>query len=108
MGETFNIYCDESCHLENDHEGVMVLGSVWCPLFKVREISKRISEIKRKHALSSHFEMKWVKVSPSKEQLFLDVLDYFFDNDDLHFRAVIIPDKSKLSHDKFSQSHDDW
>jgi hypothetical protein len=25
------IYCDESCHLENDHIPVMVLGAVTCP-----------------------------------------------------------------------------
>lgn len=26
MSETFNIYCDESCHLEHDQQKVMVLG----------------------------------------------------------------------------------
>ena len=28
MSKTFNIYCDESCHLENDHKPYMFLGSV--------------------------------------------------------------------------------
>lgn len=32
MSTGFNIYCDESCHLENDHQRVMVLGAVWTPL----------------------------------------------------------------------------
>ncbi len=32
MSQVFNIYCDESCHLEHDREKVMVLGAVWCPL----------------------------------------------------------------------------
>jgi hypothetical protein len=108
MSETFNIYCDESCHLENDHHGVMVLGSVWCPLNKVREITTRVAELKLRHGLTAHFEMKWTKVSPSKAQFYLDVLNYFFDYEDLHFRAVVIPDKSKLTHGRFSQSHDDW
>lgn len=39
MSETFNLYCDESCHLENDHQKVMVLGAVWCPLEKAGEIA---------------------------------------------------------------------
>ena len=49
MSQTFNIYCDESCHLENDHQPVMVLGAVWCPLEKSREISVRLREIKASH-----------------------------------------------------------
>ena len=28
MTETFNVYYDESCHLENDHQPAMVLGAV--------------------------------------------------------------------------------
>lgn len=31
MLEVFNVYCDESCHLPNDGNSVMVLGGVWCP-----------------------------------------------------------------------------
>lgn len=108
MGEIFNIYCDESCHLENDHQNIMVLGAVWCPLEKVREISVRIREIKKNHGLSPDFEVKWTKVSPAKVQFYLNIVDYFFDDDDLHFRALIVPDKSKLRHDFFGQTHDEW
>ena len=35
-------------------------------------------------------------------------MDYFFDDDDLHFRALVVPDKARLRHSAFSQSHDDW
>lgn len=109
MGEIFNIYCDESCHLENDHQKAMVLGAVWCPIEKVQESSIRLREIKRKHGLSSDFEVKWTKVSPAKSQFYLDWVDYFFDNGDLHFRALIVPDKSLLRHGAFpSQDHDIW
>ncbi len=86
----------------------MVLGAVWCPLEKVKEVTARIKEMKQKHELAQNFEIKWTKVSPSKEQFYLDVLDYFFDDDDLHFRALIVPDKSKLRHDDFGQDHDTW
>jgi hypothetical protein len=37
-----------------------------------------------------------------------DWLDYFFDDDDLHFRAVVIPRKSVLRHEDFGHTHDDW
>jgi hypothetical protein len=53
------IYCDESCHLENDHQLAMVMGAIWCPIERVREISIRIREIKAKHNLKTNFEIKW-------------------------------------------------
>jgi hypothetical protein len=108
MSRTFNIYCDESCHLEKDYQQVMVLGAAWCPLEKTREISVRIREIKTRHGLSPDFEIKWTKVSPAKSQFYLDIMDYFFDDDDLHFRALIVPDKSRLDHQAFGQTHDEW
>jgi len=107
--EKFNVYCDESCHLENDRQKVMVLEAVWCPVEKVREISVRLREIKKKHGLPSNFEVKWTKISPAKSQFYLDWVDYFFDDDDLHFRALIIHDKSLLRHEAFpDQDHDIW
>ena len=109
MSEIFNVYCDESCHLEHDGQSAMVLGALWCPLDKTREIAVRIREIKRKHKVAPAFEVKWTKVSPGKKQLYLDLLDYFFDDDDLHFRGLVVPDKTKLNHAAFpGQDHDAW
>ena len=105
---TFNVYCDESCHLEHDHQAVMVLGAVWCPLEKTSEINKRLREIRADHGLGSQFEIKWIKVSPGRIAFYHDVLDYFFDDDDLRFRALVVPDKSQLRHAAFGQSHDEW
>ena len=108
MGKIFNIYCDESCHLENDNSPVMVLGAIECPLDKVREITSRLREIKERHGLKPSFKTKWVKVSPAQVRFYLDLVDYFFNDDDLHFHALIVPDKTKLQHDNFSYTHDDW
>jgi hypothetical protein len=108
MAEAFNIYCDESCHMEHDHQKAMVLGAVWCPREKVREICVRIREIKARYGLATDFEIKWTKVSPAAVRFYLDVIDYFFDDDDLHFRALVVPDKTLLRHEDFGQSHDEW
>jgi len=86
----------------------MVLGAAWCPLSKTMEINRAIREIKSSNDLRKDFEIKWKKISPAKKQFYLKLIDYFFDNDDLHFRALIVPDKTKLQHAAFSQSHDDW
>ena len=107
MPDLFNIYCDESCHLEHDGKGVMVLGAVWCPQVKVGEISRRLREIKAKHGMKPAFETKWNKVSPAKVAFYLDCVDYFFDDDDLHFRGYVIS-KHGLDHAAWGQNHDQW
>jgi hypothetical protein len=108
MSEIYNVYCDESCHLENDGINVMTLGAMWCPLSKRVEIAQRLREIKVKHGLKPGFEIKWTKVSNGQLDFYLDIVDYFFDDDDCHFRGLVVPDKSALNHDQFSQCHDDW
>lgn len=108
MSQVFNIYCDESCHLESDGKKAMVLGAIWLPLEKIEAASVRIREIKEQHGLKRDFEAKWTKISPAKEAFYRNLVDYFFDDDDFHFRCLVIPDKSKLAHGKFNQSHNDW
>ncbi len=102
-----NIYCDESGHLERDQVPIMVLGALWCEKEKAHEIAKRLREIKAQHELPPGFEAKWTKISPARKDFYLALLDYFFDDDDIHFRAVVI-DKTQLDHPRFEQDHDTW
>lgn len=102
-----NIYCDESNHLETGNISPMVLGAIYIPQEKLKSANKRVREIKTKYGVSQHTEVKWKKVSSKKIQLYLDLVDYFFDNDDLHFRAIII-DKNKLDHKTYNQTHDEF
>ncbi len=104
----YNVYCDESCHLENDGQKSMVLGAIWCPKDKRWEIAERIREIKEKHGLGRRFELKWTKVGPSKVDFYQDIVDYFFDDDDLYFRGLVVPNKGVLDHEAYRQEHDDW
>lgn len=105
---TYNVYCDESCHLEHDQQSTMVIGALWCPTEQAREINAQIRGIKNKHDLNARFEIKWTKVSESKVGFYTDLVHFFFENRSLHFRAVIIPNKGKLDHDKHRQTHDEW
>lgn len=102
-----NIYCDESNHLEKDGISTMVLGTVYVPKEKIKATNKRIREIKEKHKIKPTTEIKWTKVASNKAQFYLDIIDYFFDNDDLHFRAIIV-NKDSLDHKTFNQTHDDF
>jgi hypothetical protein len=108
MPEVINIYCDESCHLENDHLGVMVLGAIWCPQARTAALAGEARRLKQQFGLSSDWELKWVKVSNGRLDYYRAVLDWFWRTDDLHFRALIVPDKSKLDHEAHRQTHDEW
>lgn len=103
----WNIYCDESCHLENDGSSHMVIGALACPKARAREIADAIREIKKRHGIHPKLELKWTKVSPQKVALYRECLDYFLEHGELRFRAVVI-EKKQLDHVKFAQTHDDF
>lgn len=104
----YNIYCDESCHLENDDSNVMSIGAVYCPKDETRRINDNIREIKLRNGIPVDRELKWIKVSPSLLHVYEDIINYFFEENDLHFRIIVIPEKSKLNHKKYNQTHDEW
>ncbi|MEI6553556.1 MAG: DUF3800 domain-containing protein [bacterium] len=106
--KSYNIYCDESCHILNDKSPTFVIGGIWVEEENVKQILEDLRNLKVKHKLAKTFEAKWTKISKSKENYYLDVVKYFFENDKLHFRAVVVPDKSVLNHLAFNQDHDTW
>lgn len=97
----YNIYCDESCHLENDASKIMVVGCIWCPQNKVDFISKEIRTIKKKYKAQG--EIKWKKVSKSRATFFESVVEYFLQNENLHFRGIVVDDKNKLNHQFYNK-----
>lgn len=117
MRRTINIYCDESCHLENDGASIMAFGAVYCPAEKKNEIFERLYSFKEKHHLipkhkknpkdnRAYYELKWNKVSNAKIEYYKDVINYFFDDDDLQFRTLIVSDKEQIDYEKFNHTHD--
>jgi hypothetical protein len=86
----------------------MVLGALWCPEDQAQIVFKEIRAIKVRNELSPKLEIKWTKVSPAKISFYYQLIDYIYDNDDLHFIALVIPDKTILRHDEHSQTHDEW
>ncbi|MDO4782126.1 MAG: DUF3800 domain-containing protein [Capnocytophaga felis] len=102
--KTFNLYCDESCHLENDHKKYMFLGSVSSAYNQVKLHTENLRELKEKHKFNA--EIKWSNVSKSKYYFYADLIEYFFSTD-LKFRCIGI-EKSKINNNKFNQSFDDF
>lgn len=109
-GETMvvNVYCDESCHLENDNIKVMAIGGIYLPENSVSQINRDVNQIKSQHNIPRFREIKWTKVSVSLIEYYTDLVNYFFENELLSFRAVLIPDKTKLNHIEFNQTFDEF
>lgn len=87
----------------------MVIGAIQCPKELVKEISIRIRDIKNKHGIAKASEIKWTKISKNSKKLNLykDLIDYFFDDDHLTFRAVVI-DKNEVHLERTGLSRDDF
>lgn len=102
------IYCDESCHLENDNSDVMVLGSILVDANLKSTYFEEIRNIKLKHNMSTWNEIKWTKVSNSKIDFYLELVDWFF-NSEINFRGLIATNKKCLDHKTFSNGdYDLW
>lgn len=105
----FNIYCDESCHLQNgrDKDFIMVIGGITCPDELKKQISDRIRAIKAQYGVYRDTEIKWNKVSPAKLEYYKALINFFFDYSCLSFRAIII-NKRELDLQHFHLTHDEF
>ncbi len=99
MKEVFNLYVDESCHLEHDSYSAMTIGYTKILNNSYAEIKKEIKQIKLKH--KSPTELKWNKLSYSRINLYKNLVDYFFESD-IKFRCVLIKNKYNIDNDKFN------
>lgn len=102
--KTFNIYCDESCHLENDHKSHMFLGYVSCAYNQIKLHTEKVNEIKKKH--NFYAEIKWTSVSKSKLNFYKELVDYFFATD-LKFRTIGV-EKRKIDPEAHNKTYDDF
>ena len=103
----YNIYCDESCHLEHDGNDIFVVGGIVCNRDNASAINEKINLLKEKHGFDKKSEIKWTKISPGNVDLFIDLIDLFF-AENLKFSGYIGRGKQELKHDSFNQTYDDW
>lgn len=102
--KTFNFYCDESTHLENDGHPYMVYGYVSIASNQIKMAKEQIKAIKAKH----HFEgeLKWTNVYEKTYPMYKEIVDYFFMTD-MNFRAVIVK-KSQIDNTRQEYTFNDF
>ncbi|WP_223550535.1 DUF3800 domain-containing protein [Aestuariivivens sp. NBU2969] len=96
----YNIYIDESCHLENDNQPLMCIGYTKIASENYSQYKEAIKAIKLKH--KSPTEIKWNKLSYSRIGLYKELIDYFFESE-MQFRAILVKNKNQLDHSKYNK-----
>jgi hypothetical protein len=100
----YNIYIDESCHLEHDLSNIMSVGYIKVPSDSASKIKEELKKIKRSHGVVS--EIKWNTISNTKVDLYKELIDYFF-KQPLQFRCLLMKHKDRLEHQKFNEGRHD-
>src|SRR5690625_238699 len=108
MNNRVHIYCDESCHLEKDGQQAMVLGAVTCLANVRKRVGRAIKRLKADYGIPPSREIKWTQISPSTQAFYEALIDLFFAEQQLGFRAVVVPNKQMLEHERFGNKHDDF
>lgn len=104
MSKTFNFYCDESTHLQNDKEPFMIIAYISSAYNQLEQHKLHLKMLKAKHQIKG--ECKWSKVSESKYHYYADLIDYFFSTD-MNFRAVIVK-KSQIDENRTDFTYNDF
>lgn len=102
--KTFNLYCDESTHLEHDNHPYMIYAYVSVPYNEIKRAKEQIREIKKKHQYEG--ELKWTHIFDKTYPLYSDIVDYFFSTK-MDFRAVIV-DKSQIDNTRDEYTFNDF
>lgn len=104
--KTYDLFLDESCHLQHDQSNVMSIGFVKVPKDEYKSIKDELKAIKQKHGIP--YEYKWNTCSNTKKSFYIELIDYFFASP-LSFRTIVVKYKQHLDHDQFNNgSHDNF
>lgn len=98
----YEIYCDESCWeaLYDKHShNYAAIGGVWIPAERRQAVKDFIAELKAKYAL--YGEMKWNHICPKSVEMYKELVNMFFDDEQMRFRAICIK-ASEVNHDRFN------
>jgi hypothetical protein len=102
----YDLFVDESCHLEHDKMSVMCIGYIKVPRLAYDNLIQKFGDIKL--AYSIHNEIKWSKFSKVRMPFYKALVDFFYDTP-LEFRCVLVKYKERLNHKDYNQgSHDNF
>lgn len=103
-----NIFCDESrqdllasSESITDTNRFSCIGGIMVPALSRERIKGDIEKIQKKY--NTYGELKWGTVSSSRIDFYLELIDYFFCENEISFRTVVI-DSSKINNEVYNDS----
>ena len=102
--KTFNIYCDESTHLEHDGHPYMLYGYISIASNQIKICKEQIKAIKTKYGYKG--ELKWTNIHDKTFEMYKELVEYFFMTD-MNFRAVVV-NKSKIDETRPEYTFNDF
>ena len=89
----FEVYCDEAHQdvltSKQPRARYLMIGSLWVPQALRDELKTRISVLRKHHSVWG--EIKWSKVSPSRKDFYMDLIDLFVSYEhNLRFRCIAV------------------
>ncbi|MEQ8639425.1 MAG: DUF3800 domain-containing protein [Alphaproteobacteria bacterium] len=89
----FEVYCDEALPdlftSQRPRARYLMIGSLWLPAEMRDEVKARIAALRADHAVWG--EMKWTKISPSKQAFYEELIDVFMSfGMDMRFRCIAV------------------
>lgn len=94
----YTVYCDESRHSGGVGCQFAVIGGLWIQRDCRDSINKDLSALKKRVHLGA--ELKWSRVSLKKLDAYKEVSEYFWNNQYINYRAIIV-DQSSVDYNKF-------
>lgn len=98
----FEIYCDESgleALTDKNAHLYSGIGGIWIPAEQRDNFKRGMNFIKEKYHIKG--ELKWKKVSPTYFDLYKEVFDFYFKEDYIRFRVILV-ESNKVNHIKFN------
>lgn len=87
----FEVYCDESgleALTKKQAHLYTAMGGIWMPADYRQIFKDNMNAIKQKHSI--YGELKWNKISPKFFDVYKEIIDYFFQAEQLRFRVILI------------------
>lgn len=98
----YEIYCDESCWealYDKEAHQYAAIGGIWIPADFRQNAKMLINGLKAKYGL--YGEMKWNRICPRSEDMYLELIDVFFRYDEMRFRTICIK-SDDVNHERFN------
>lgn len=89
----FDVYCDEAqpdvFTSAAPRAKYLMIGSLWLPSDMRDDAKEKIARLRKQHGVWG--EMKWTKISPSKAEFYLELIDLFMSyGSDMRFRCIAV------------------